>query len=96
MTCPDENVLGELARGDLALMLTIPGQGLGNSAIAAVAPAARMALALLDTARVAEGAMAPTRREIRSRVMVWRVVNALAEIGRKWCRFRRGTATLST
>ena len=32
-------------------------------------PAARMALALFETARVADGAMAPTRREIRSRVM---------------------------
>ena len=32
-------------------------------------PAARRALALAVTARVAEGAIAPTRREIRSLVM---------------------------
>jgi phosphoserine aminotransferase len=42
-------------------------------------PAARMALALLETARVAEGAMAPTRREIRSRLMVERLPRSLDE-----------------
>ena len=57
-------------------------------------PAARMALALLETASVAEGAMAPTRREIRSRVMPGRVPKSLRGILWIGVRFHLGAATL--